>query len=97
MGRMERENRVVGLMIGLYCNAHHPGQGLCETCAALRLYAEQRLAHCPYGVQKKSCKNCATHCYRPAMRHQIRAVMRYAGPRMLLRHPWTTLRHLFDR
>jgi hypothetical protein len=30
------------------------------------------------------------------MREQIRAVMRYAGPRMLYRHPIMTLQHMID-
>ena len=31
-----------------------------------------------------------------AMRERVRVVMRYAGPRMLLRHPVLTLLHLRD-
>jgi len=27
----------------------------------------------------------------------VREVMRYAGPRMLLRHPWQALRHILDK
>jgi hypothetical protein len=30
------------------------------------------------------------------MREQIRQVMRYAGPRMLLHNPILTIRHLLD-
>jgi hypothetical protein len=30
------------------------------------------------------------------MREKIRVVMRYAGPRMLFRHPWFAIQHLFD-
>jgi hypothetical protein len=30
------------------------------------------------------------------MREQVRAVMRYAGPRMLWRHPILALEHLWD-
>ncbi|HNR32353.1 MAG TPA: nitrous oxide-stimulated promoter family protein, partial [Candidatus Hydrogenedentes bacterium] len=36
------------------------------------------------------------HCYKPVMREQTRAVMRYAGPRMLFRHPWLTVMHYVD-
>lgn len=95
MGRIEHERRVVGLMIELYCAAHHPGQELCGRCAELHAYAQERLARCPYGERKTSCKRCSTHCYRSAMRDQIRVVMRYAGPRMLFRYPVAALRHLF--
>jgi hypothetical protein len=30
------------------------------------------------------------------MRQQIRAVMRYSGPRMIIRHPMLALAHLVD-
>jgi hypothetical protein len=30
------------------------------------------------------------------MRDQIKQVMRYAGPRMLFRHPILTIRHFID-
>ena len=39
---------------------------------------------------------CPVHCYEAAMRERVRQVMRYAGPRMLLRHPILALLHLRD-
>jgi len=70
--------------------------GLCPDCAALLDYARARLARCPYGAQKPTCADCPTHCYKPAMREQMRAVMRYSGPRMLTRHPLLAAAHLID-
>ncbi len=37
--------------------------------------------------KKTFCANCKVHCYKPQMREQIRQVMRFSGPRMLLYHP----------
>ncbi|MFB2831137.1 nitrous oxide-stimulated promoter family protein [Aeromonas jandaei] len=55
------------------------------------------LARCRYGHgHKPACANCNIHCYAPAMRKQIQLVMRWSGPRMLLRHPWLAIRHLLD-
>ncbi len=45
---------------------------------------------------KPTCAQCPIHCYKPAMRAEVQQVMRYAGPRMLWRHPWLTLRHQCD-
>ena len=45
---------------------------------------------------KTFCSNCKVHCYRPDMRERIRAVMRFSGPRMLLYHPITGIRHFLD-
>jgi hypothetical protein len=94
--RIARESRTVAVMIGDHCRAHHDGGGLCPECAALRGYALDRLHLCPFGEGKTTCAKCPVHCYRPEMRERIRAVMRYSGPRMLLRHPLMAVRHLID-
>ena len=39
---------------------------------------------------------CPVHCYETTMRERVRQVMRYAGPRALLRHPVLVLLHLRD-
>ena len=98
--RIAREQRTVEAMIRLYCRERH-GDGkrdadLCPECAALLAYAGQKLRACPFHEAKTTCAKCAVHCYQPARREQIRSVMRYAGPRMLRRHPWLAVRHLLD-
>ena len=72
------------------------GDGLCPDCADLLAYARLRLEKCRYGAEKPTCANCETHCYRPAMREQVRVVMRYSGPRMLKLHPVLAVAHLVD-
>lgn len=95
--RLARERRTIEVMIALYCRGHHhPLRGLCDGCAALGAYADKRLDLCPYGAEKPTCLNCTVHCYQPRMRERIREVMRYAGPRMLKRHPVLAVRHLLD-
>ena len=97
--RIERERRTLAAMIGLYCRAHHGGgeaDRLCAACAELHAYARARLERCPFGSDKPACSRCTTHCYKPVMRARIREVMRFAGPRMLTRHPVLALHHLRD-
>jgi hypothetical protein len=85
-------------MIGLYCKKHHtPGGMLCTECQNPLRYAHERLDGCPFQEHKTTCALCPVHCYRPEMRERIRAVMRYAGPRMLFRHPLLGLLHIWDR
>ncbi len=95
--RMRRERKTVEAMIALFCRDHHHTDGeLCDACRELVEYARLRLSRCPFQENKTTCGNCPVHCYKPGMREKIRAVMRYAGPRMLLRHPLLALGHLLD-
>ncbi|HPC81737.1 MAG TPA: nitrous oxide-stimulated promoter family protein [Thermoanaerobaculaceae bacterium] len=95
-GRLDRERRTVLAMIRLYCRARHGGPEPCGECRALGEYAAGRLARCPFSEDKPTCADCPVHCYAPAMRERIREVMRWAGPRMLWRHPILAVRHLLD-
>lgn len=88
------EQRTLIRMFSIYCRAVHGNRGrLCGDCKELLDYSLQRLSHCIYGEGKPSCKNCPVHCYRPAEREAVKAVMRFAGPRMLWYHPVLALRH----
>ena len=95
-GRLRREWRTLEAMIGIYGRRRHGGgrRALCADCRELHDYAQGRLAHCPFGADKPTCANCRVHCYRAAMRERVRDVMRFAGPRMLARHPYLALMHL---
>lgn len=94
--RLRRERRTVEAMVRLYCRAHHGGTPLCTDCSGLLTYAGHRLDRCPYGAEKPTCVNCPIHCYRPEPRERMREVMRWAGPRMLWRHPFLAVMHLID-
>ena len=91
---LETERRTVETMIEIFCHGNHgTKEGLCPECRELRDYAAQRLEKCPLKGNKPKCSACPVHCYKPAMRERIRQVMRYAGPRMLYRHPLLAGRH----
>ena len=93
--KREREKKMVSQMIQLYCKKqHHSKDGLCPECAALDAYARMRSEKCPFMETKTFCSNCKVHCYKPEMREKIRAVMRWAGPRMLPVHPVLSIRHV---
>jgi hypothetical protein len=95
--RLDREIRTIRAMFDLFCLGRHgAGPGLCASCGEVLAYAEQRIDRCPHGDEKPSCAKCEIHCFQAEMRKRIREVMRYAGPRMLLRHPILTVRHYLD-
>lgn len=94
---LAREKLTMTKMVGIYCSDHHESKGeLCASCARFLEYAERRLQKCPYGDDKPTCANCPVHCYKPERKAEARKIMRYAGPRMLLRHPLLTIAHQLD-
>lgn len=96
--KREREKLMVSEMIELWCRAKHGTRDgeLCPECAELAAYARLRSERCPFMEKKTFCSNCRVHCYAPAMRERIRAVMRFAGPRMVFHHPVAALRHVYE-
>jgi hypothetical protein len=96
--RRTREFRMIDTMLRMYCHSHHGPRHtmLCPECHDLHDYARRRLERCVFGETKPTCANCTVHCYKPGMREHIRRVMRWAGPRMLWRHPVLAVRHMLD-
>lgn len=94
--RRARELKTIETMVRMYCGGHgHQRDGaLCSGCGALFEYASRRLERCVFGDAKPACANCVVHCYKADMREQIRVVMRWAGPRMMLRHPILAIAHM---
>jgi hypothetical protein len=99
--RLSREQRTIEAMLHVWCEAHplhvRTRRGaLCAECEDLFEYASYRLLRCPYGEEKPTCKKCPIHCYSKEQRERMAEVMRFAGPRMLLRHPVLAIRHFLD-
>ncbi len=94
MSRIEREKRVVEVMIRLYCRRCLHEDGLPEEYAGLLTYACARLDRCKFGEDKPTCRRCPIHCYAPSRRELMRRIMRWSGPRMMIYHPVMALRHL---
>ena len=91
------EFKTINAMVEIYCQKHHHSdkQKLpCAKCAEFILYASEKLDRCPYGQHKPTCNKCPIHCYKKEQRQQAKTIMRYAGPRMLLKHPILAVRHL---
>jgi len=85
-------------MIGMYCGSRHGGRvEECEHCTRLLSYAREKIDRCVFHDSKPACNECRVHCYARDMREEIRAVMRFSGPRMMLYHPVLGLLHMADR
>ncbi len=95
--RLQREWKTVFAMVERYCQDHHRTSArLCPDCQSLMDYATLRLDRCRFGPAKPTCANCPVHCYQKDRREQVRVIMRYAGPKMLWRHPILAIGHLLD-
>ena len=93
--KRQDEKRLISEMIAYYCQKKHGSAAghICEDCQKLMDYANTRIERCPFTESKTFCSHCEVHCYAPEMRERIREVMRYSGPRMLIRHPLLAVRH----
>jgi len=95
--RLTRERATMRYMVRIYCRGRHgTASGLCADCQCFLEYTDVRLERCRFGEEKPTCANCPVHCYQRDRREQAREVMRYAGPRMVWKHPLLTLRHWLD-
>ena len=96
--RNQREKKTISAMIGMFCASRH-GKRLqdCGTCRQLLAYAEMKIDKCVFHEYKPACNDCRIHCYSRESREEIRAVMRFSGPRMMLFHPILGSLHMVDR
>ena len=97
------EKKLIPEMIRIYFRGNHKesrkeegvkGKELCSKCKELAEYAAFRLEKCPFKKNKGFCSYCNIHCYKPEYRAEMKAVMRYSGPRMLFTHPIFALSHV---
>ena len=94
--RIMREKRTVAAMVDIYCRAPHGSSGpvrQVRQAPGLRLLPARSLS---VRREKTPCARCQVQCYGATMRTHIKEVMRYAGPRMLFRHPILALLHQWD-
>ena len=95
---LKREKNTVGVMIKLYCKQKHKiKEELCGNCHELLEYAYERIDNCKFANNKPVCAKCSIQCYETEMRKEIRNVMKFSGPRMLLSHPLIAIEHLIRR
>jgi hypothetical protein len=96
-GRLERENETVRAMVEIYCKSNHNNEmNNCPKCKQVYEYASYRILRCPHKEEKPSCAKCEIHCFNKQMKEEIKKVMRFSGPRMLIYHPILSIFHYLD-
>jgi hypothetical protein len=66
---------------------------LCPACSVMLSHGIVKRLRCPMDP-KPMCKECACPCYGAAHRARVREVMRFSGPRMILRGRLDYLWHM---
>lgn len=96
-----QEKDTIRFMIELYCRKLHKEAGgakgkLCPECQELLEFNYQKIDRCPMMAEKTFCATCKIHCYPKERREQVRKVMKWAGPRMLIYNPKLAIKHIVD-
>jgi len=96
--RLEREFQTINAMINIYCENHHQAinEKMCDECTEILKYAQEKLSRCPFQNNKPTCGKCLIHCYNKTMQTEVKAIMRFAGPKMIWRQPMMAIQHLID-
>ena len=90
-----QEQEIVQEMVAIYCEKKHGIKGgFCPECQELLQYAKERTRKCPFIETKTFCSACHVHCYRTDMREKMKQVMKFSGPRMLVRKPKMAIYHM---
>jgi hypothetical protein len=95
--RIYREKKTIEKMIGIYCQKVHHRKQLCGDCKSMLAYSHRKLDKCPFHQEKPACSECKVHCYHKSEREHIREIMRFAGPKMLLKSPVLAIMHIIDQ
>lgn len=99
--RIKRDLRTLQAIGSIYCAAHHVDapknpHGMCAECAATIAFTHDRASNCPNG-HTGNCADCAIKCNRGEQQQRIKAIMKYAAPRMLFKHPLMTLEYALKK
>ena len=90
-----KDVETIRIMTEIYCHAHHnTKEGLCPECEEFYLYSVKRLACCPFGEKKPVCAKCKIHCYGKGYKERAKEIMAFSGPKLLLKHPILSMRHI---
>lgn len=88
----QQELKTVTFMIKLYYKKNCDNE---ISCSELLDYVTLRQSKCPFKTTKTFCSACSVHCYKDIYRAQIKKVMKYSGPRMILYHPILAVKHVY--
>lgn len=98
MSTPEKDRATMEAIGAIYCRGNHDAaargdDAMCAWCREAIEDTLERALACPHG-HKHNCEDCETHCQRGEAQQNIKVIMRYAAPRMVVRHPVMTFGYL---
>lgn len=94
--RIDQEKETLREMVTLYCRYRLKAKSMPESYEQLVDYAFRRLERCRWGTKKPNCHQCKIHCYAPDKRKQMREIMKWTGPKMIIYAPMKAMRYLIN-
>jgi len=102
---MDLEKKTIEAMIDIYCKGNHYNKNKngtraytrCPICLEQATYALKKIDQCPYKENKPVCSKCLVKCYNVKHKDNIKQVMRYSGPRIIVKHPLLLIRYIFRK
>ncbi|MFR7871750.1 MAG: nitrous oxide-stimulated promoter family protein [Fenollaria timonensis] len=67
-----------------------------DTCYELIMKAFRHTERCPHSFYKTFCHQCPTTCYKLTDLEQIEPIMKYAGRKIILKHPIMGLKFVIN-
>ncbi len=95
--KLKNEINTSSTMIEMYCKKHHSAKDLCEECQDLLEYTTNRLRACRNIENKPVCRKCKTPCFSKEYKEKLGKVMRYSGPRMIIKDPISVIKHILQK
>ena len=90
-----KDVETIRIMTEIFCHAHHDTkEGMCPECEDFYLYSVKRLACCPFGEKKPVCGSGKIPCFGKGYKEKAKEIMAFSGPRLILKHPYLSFRHL---
>lgn len=90
---IQQEITLIAGMIQLYYRKRGEQAKIAE--GKMLAYAQKRLEVCRFGEAKPTCQHCPVHCYQRDYREQMKVIMRFSGPRIVITHPILCIKHAY--
>lgn len=91
--KREKKKKTLNFMFDIYKKSHPQRK---EDLDELKSYAFTRIDKCPNVEEGIYCNTCKIHCFKEDEKEEMRKIMKFSGPRMMIYHPILAMDHLIS-